>query len=160
MVNAARQGRHRAFRSEAYHQLQHDLVLFRFLGLAVTGVEILLEIQPEVGDGCFAEAEGDAAGQAMPFVVGGGQGAGRFVGGFSVALAGHHVVACEERDLPEHSPQGEVVAHEAVQGMHVVVGTIGIGLIQILPFDVHAAGAVEGADVVGVYPHVLRLEAL
>lgn len=79
--------------SEAYHQFQYYFVLFRLLRYAVFGIEVFLVIQPEVCAECFAEAEGDAACQALAFVVGHCQPAGFFIGGFGVALVGHHVVA-------------------------------------------------------------------
>lgn len=57
------------------------------------GIEVFLVVQPEVCAECLAEAEGDAARQALAFVVGHCQSAGFLIGGFGVALVGHHVVA-------------------------------------------------------------------
>ena len=79
--------------SEAYHQFQYHLVLFRLFRYAVFGIEVFLVVQPEVCAECLAEAEGDAARQALAFVVGHCQSAGFLIGGFGVALVGHHVVA-------------------------------------------------------------------
>ena len=79
--------------SETYHQFQYYFVLFRLLRYAVFGIEVFLVVQPEVCAECLAEAEGDAARQALAFVVGHCQSAGFLIGGFGVALVGHHVVA-------------------------------------------------------------------
>ncbi len=54
--------------SEAYHQFQYHLVLFRLFRYAVFGIEVFLVVQPEVCAECLAEAEGDAARQALAFV--------------------------------------------------------------------------------------------
>ena len=51
--------------SEAYHQFQYHLVLFRLFRYAVFGIEVFLVVQPEVCAECLAEAEGDAARQAL-----------------------------------------------------------------------------------------------
>lgn len=55
---------------EAYHQLQYNLILFRFFGNAMLGVEIFLVVQSDITLKSFAKTEGNAARHTMTFVVG------------------------------------------------------------------------------------------
>ncbi len=145
---------------EAYHEFEDDFVLFGFFGGAGAGIEVLFVVQAQIGAEGFAEAEGEAAGEALAAVVGGGEVAGVAVVGLGVALAGHHVVAKQEGDFLEGSAQGEVVVDEGIDGLHVFVGVVGVGLIEVFGFEVEAAELVVEAGVVAVHADGLGADAL
>ena len=145
---------------KAHHQLQYHFVLLGFLGDASLRIEILFKVQAQIRAEGFAEAEGDACRDAMALVVGDDELARGFIAGFPVALAGHHVIAGQERHLGEDLAQGEVVVGKGVDGVHIIKGVVRILLEEVFCLDVETVRLEVRAEVVGVHPDVFRLDAL
>lgn len=132
--------------SEACHEFHNDLVLLGDLGDGVVAVEILLIVEPDVGDERFADAPRHAGREARAFVVVDYEAAVGVLAPVkiadAIAVIGHVIVADEGRDLCEEAPPERYVpAREDIERVDVVEGVVTIVLVEVLALDEQAPEA-------------------
>ena len=120
------------------HQLDDELILLGSLCHTTLAIEILLIIDADVGDERLGEADGDTARHTMALVVVHLQCAWRIIGGIiasAIAVVAHEVVTSQWGNLLHQRllrHDRDVVAYEAIEGVDIVEGILGVMLVEVL----------------------------